>query len=200
MKSIHNFRPFCWTFRPPWTLKEELSNLADSDFALRFPCLLPGSLCLGGVFAFGAGAGGGSHTRAHAHAQRRARGSGGGTICSVNAALPLKEAETGFQVRSRPAGGGAARAETPGSVPESLASPEPVPCTHAHTPIHPGTHRARAPAHIAPGHPPRGCAAGAGISRVRCLTLRTQTSLPLDFQGGSPCMTASPSHPGRRRE
>lgn len=58
---------------------------------LRFPQLLVASPCLGGVFAFGAGAGGGSHTRAHAHAQRRARGSGTGTICSVNAALGLKE-------------------------------------------------------------------------------------------------------------
>lgn len=200
MKPIHIFRPFCWTFHAPWTLKGELSNPADSDLALRFPCLLPGALCLGGVFAFGAGAGGGSHTRAHAHVQRRARGSGTGTICSANAALPLKEAKQRFQVRRQPAGGGAARAEIPGSVPESLASLEPVPCTHAHTQIHTGTHRARAPAHIAPGHPPRCCAARAGISRVRCLTLRTQTSLPLDFQGGILCMTASPSHPGRLRE
>lgn len=34
-------RPFCWTFRPPWTPPEELSSPAGSDFALRFPGLPP---------------------------------------------------------------------------------------------------------------------------------------------------------------
>lgn len=155
MEPIPIFRPFCWTFRPPWTLQEELSSPAGSDFALRFPCSLPGSLCLGGVFAFGAGAGagGGSHTRAHAHVQRRARGSGTRTICSVNAALPLNEAKAALPGKE-PAGraAGAARAGIPGSVPESSAALEPARCTHAHAQIHTGTHRTQAPAHVAPGH------------------------------------------------
>lgn len=42
------------------------------------------------------------HTRAHAHVQRRARGSGTGSICSVNAALLLKEAKRRFQGPSTP--------------------------------------------------------------------------------------------------
>lgn len=117
-----------------------------------------------------------SHTRAHAHVQRRARGSGTGSICSVNAALLLKEAKRRFQVRSRRAGGraggGTARAEMRGWVPEPSAAPEPVPCTHAHTQTHTGTHRAQAPAHLAPGPPRRcRCAARAGVSRVCSLLL-----------------------------
>lgn len=52
LESIHIFRPFCWTFGPRWTLQEELSSPAGSDSALRLPRLLPGSRCLGGVFAF----------------------------------------------------------------------------------------------------------------------------------------------------
>lgn len=135
-----------------------------------------------------------SHTRAHAHVQRRARGSGTGSICSVNAALLLKEAKRRFQVRSRRAGGGTARAEMPGWVPESSAAPEPVPCTHAHTRIHTGTHRAQAPARLAPG-PPRRCrAALAGISRVCSLTFPDPDFCYPDSQGGILCMTASPSH------
>lgn len=169
LKTIHIFRPFCWTFRPPWTLKEELSSLADSDFALRFPRLLPGSPRLGGVFAFGLGLEEQPHARTrtrseegerqrhrlHLQCQCGAPAEGG------KATLPGKE----------PAGGRQDSAEMPGWVPESSAAPEPVPCTHAHTQIHAGTHRAQAPAHLAPG-PPRRCrAARAGISRVCSLTL-----------------------------
>lgn len=152
LESIHIFRSFCWTFRPPRTPPEELSSPAGCDFALRSPRLLPGSLCLGGVFAFGAGAGGGSHTRAHAHAQRRTRGSGTGTICSVNAALPLKEAKAALPGKE-PAGGRAraVRAEMPGSVRESSAALEPARYTHAHTLAH--THE-RTRAHAAHTHLP----------------------------------------------
>lgn len=137
--------------------QEELSSPAGSDFALGFACLLPGSLCLGGVFAFPAGAEEAA-TRAHAHVPRRARSGGAGTICSVNAALPLNQAKAalpGKELAGRVAG--AARAGIPASLRESSAALEPARGTHAHihvhTKIHTGTHRAQAPAHVAPGHP-----------------------------------------------
>lgn len=41
LESIHIFRPFCWTFRPPWTPPEELSSPAGCDFALRLPAVPP---------------------------------------------------------------------------------------------------------------------------------------------------------------
>ena len=187
-------RPFCWTFRPPWTPPEELSSPAGSDFALRFPGLPPGFPAPRWSIRVGSGLG----WRRQPHARTRTRSEEGERQrpqhhlqCQCGAPA---EAGKAALAGKEPGGRGQRGWRYPRG-PESWAAPEPAPCTHAHTythtrahthtHIHIGTRRAFAPVHVPPGHPRRCGVAGAGISRVLSpLTLWDSDFANPDFRVG----------------